>query len=405
MKRLIFLNRYFFPDHSATSQILSDLAFYLAKIGRDVHVITSQQRYDDQTARLPAQQTIAGVTVHRVRTTRFGRAGLLGRSIDYVSFYASMWRTILALARPSDIMIAMTDPPLLSILAARAARKRGAQLVNWLQDIYPEIAIELGVPFFKGPIGQSLRYLRDKSLNAASANIVVGNQMGQRVLSCGVSAERIYVIPNWSDDEHVVPINGADNPLRRDWGLDNKFVVGYSGNLGRAHEFETVLAASELLRDKPHIVFLVVGGGHHLKEFTRRVKERGLEQSYRFIPYQDRATLKQLLGAPDVHWISLRPEVDGLIVPSKLYGIAAAGKPLIAIMARNSEIAQLVSQYDCGIVIEPGDSDALSAAILQLSLDAESCGAMGRRARAMLDSQFTRQHGFERWRGVLDAAG
>jgi glycosyltransferase involved in cell wall biosynthesis len=403
MKRLIFLNRYFFPDHSASSQILSDLAFYLAKIGKDVHVITSQQRYDDQTVRLPEEEIIAGVNIHRIRTTRFGRSALVGRSIDYLSFYASMWQSLLALAGPNDILIAMTDPPLVSVVAMRAARLRGAQLVNWLQDIYPEVAIQLGVPFFKGPFNRGLRYLRDQSLNAASANVVVGHQMSEKILSRGISAGRVRVIPNWSDDDQIFPINQADNPLRRDWGFENKFVVGYSGNLGRAHEFDTILAASEQLRNRPHIIFLVVGGGHQLREFTQCVKQRDLSQSYRFMPYQDRATLNYLLGAPDVHWISLRPEVDGLIFPSKFYGIAAAGKPIIAITARESEIAQLVRQHACGIVIEPGNSDELAAAILQLSVDSEGRAAMGRRARAMLEAQFTRQHGFERWRAIFNS--
>ena len=132
--------------------------------------------------------------------------------------------------------------------------------------------------------------------------------MSQKVLGSGVSAECIHVIPNWSDDDQICPIDQADNPFRRDWGLEDKFVVGYSGNLGRAHEFETVLAASEQLRNNPHIVFLVVGGGYHLQAFASHVEKRGLGQNYRFMPYQDRANLNYLLATPDLHWISLRPE-------------------------------------------------------------------------------------------------
>ena len=181
MKRLIFLNRYFFPDHSATSQILSDLAFHLAKRGRDVHVITSQQLYDDRKAHLPAEEIVRGVHIHRIPTTRFGRSALLGRGLDYLSFYASMWRSMCALTRPNDILIAKTDPPLISVLAMLAARRRGARLVNWLQDIYPEVATQLGVPLFNGPVSHFLCSLRDKSLNEAAANVVVGDQMGKKV--------------------------------------------------------------------------------------------------------------------------------------------------------------------------------------------------------------------------------
>jgi glycosyltransferase involved in cell wall biosynthesis len=131
-----------------------------------------------------------------------------------------------------------------------AAWLRGARLVNWLQDIYPETAVELGVPLMRGAIGAGLCRLRDLSLTRAVANVVVGEHMAQRVRSRGVSPDRVHVIPNWSDDEQLCPVGHHDNPLRREWGLERSFVVGYAGNLGRAHEFATVLSAAQLLRDQ-----------------------------------------------------------------------------------------------------------------------------------------------------------
>jgi glycosyltransferase involved in cell wall biosynthesis len=402
MKRLFFLNRYFYPDHSATSQLLSDLAVDLATSGRQVHVITSRQRYDDPHSRLPAQETVKGVHVHRVQTTQFGRAVLLGRGFDYFSFYASAARMLHRLVRRDDILVAMTDPPLVSIVAARAAKRRGAHLVNWLQDVYPEVAIQLGISALRGPVGGGLSYLRDKALQTAVANIVVGQRMGERIASRVTSTASVHVIHNWSDDEQISPVSNAGNPLRRDWGLDDKFVVGYSGNLGRAHEFDTLLAASELLRNDPHIVFVFIGGGQRMDELARIVKARGLDATFRFIPYQDRKLLKHSLCVPDIHWISLKPEVEGLIVPSKFYGIAAAGRPTIAITARDGEIARLVLQHKCGLVIEPGQADALAKAIVQLSTDTQSLAAMGARARAMLDAHFTRQRALDHWQEVFD---
>ncbi len=156
MPRLIFVNRFFYPDHSATSQILSDLAFHLASTGRDVHIVTSAQIYDDAKAALPVSEIINGVQVHRVPSTRFGRHTLFGRSIDYLSFYRSMWSCLIAVARRDDVIIGKTDPPLTSIIAMAAARRQGARLVNWLQDIYPETAVELGIPFMRGPLAASL---------------------------------------------------------------------------------------------------------------------------------------------------------------------------------------------------------------------------------------------------------
>ncbi len=282
------------------------------------------------------------------------------------------------------------------------ARRNGAGLVNWLQDVYPELAVQLGVPFIRGPVASSLAASRDRSLHYAEATVVVGHLMGQRVKALGTPAARIHVIQNWCNDEEIRPIGATENPLRQAWGLEDKFVLGYSGNLGRAHDFDTVLAAAERLRDDTRTVFLMVGGGKRFDELARIVKERNLEVSFRFIPYQEQKMLPYSLGAPDAHWLSLNPKLEGLIVPSKFYGIAAAGKPIIAIAAKDGELARLVQQHACGVVIEPGDAAALVDTLRRLSTEPGLLAEMGLRARQMLDAHFTRQKGFERWRGLLD---
>ena len=401
-RRIIFLNRFFFPDHSATSQILSDLAFHLAGSGIEVHVVTSQQRYDDPHAHLLEAESIGRVAIHRVSTTRFGRSGLVGRGFDYVSFYTAACRSVLAWAKPGDVLVAKTDPPLLSVAAMRTARRRGLHLVNWLQDLYPEIAAALGVPFIKGPLGRGLLQLRDASLRTAEFNVVVGERMAEIVRARGISPERVRVIPNWCDDDEIQPIAPLDNPLRHEWGLGGRFVVGYSGNLGRAHECETVLAAAERLRSDQRLCFLFIGGGKKFAELADAARARGLDHLFCFQPYQERRLLKLSLGVADAQLISLRPELEGLIVPSKVYGIAAAGRPIIAVAASDGEIATLVRRHRCGVVIDPGDGGLLADALRRLRADHRILAEMGRCARAMLDAHFTRRQAFERWRDLLE---
>lgn len=403
MKRIIFLNRYFHPDHSATSQVLSDLAFHLAASGHAVRVLTSRQLYDNPAAELLATETVRGVAIRRLSATRFGRAGLLGRGADYGSFYVAVWRELIAGAQPGDIVVAKTDPPLLCLPAASAVRRRGLLLVNWLQDLYPEVAMRLRVPVVAGPLGAALLKWRDAALRQAAANVVVGEGMAAAVRGRGVAADRIEVIPNWCDDNEIRPIAHTDNALRREWGLADRFVVGYSGNLGRAHEFATLLQAALRLRDEPRIVFLFVGGGSRVAELRRQVTALELDANFRFLPYQDRARLRFSLGAADVQWLSLRPELEGLIVPSKFYGIAAAGRPVISVTAPDGEIAALVRQHNCGVVVAPGDGAALAAALRELAANPEAAAAMGSRARAMLDAQFARRQAFARWDGVFDS--
>jgi len=401
MARLIFVNRFFFPDHSATSQILSDLAYHLAGTGRNVHIVTSTQIYDDAKAALPVSEIINGVHVHRVISTGFGRDTLFGRFIDYVSFYGSMWQCLVALVQQGDIVVAKTDPPLTSIIAMAAVRRKRARLVNWLQDIYPETAIQLGVPLMRGPLAAILTALRNRSLRHAEATVVVGDLMARKIESLGVRPSRVRVITNWCNDQEIRPIAQSENPLRQTWGLAGQFVLGYSGNLGRAHEFETVLAAAKRLRHEPY-VFLMIGGGKRFMELSRSVKEQGLTGSFRFVPYQEQKTLSYSLAVADAHWLSLNPKLEGLIVPSKFYGIAAAGKPIIVIGDKIGEIARLIQQYGCGIVIAPGEVEALVDALRLLSNAPETASEMGRRARTMLDANFTRQQALARWSALFD---
>jgi colanic acid biosynthesis glycosyl transferase WcaI len=401
MARVIFVNRYFFPDHSATSQILSDLTFHLAAIGHEVHVITSRQRYDDPRAALPESENVNGAQVHRVASSRFGRAALSGRALDYLSFYRSVRRQLDTVARPGDMVIAKTDPPLLSLVLESTARNRGTYLVNWLQDIYPETAAVLGVPLIRGPALALLRGLRNRSLRKTDATVVVGDLMARRIKGFGVPAARVHVIANWCDDETIRPAAGTDNPLREAWHLSGKFVIGHSGNLGRAHDYETVLGAAERLRNEPRIVFLMIGGGKHFEELAKAVKARGLENSFRFRPYQERAMLPHSLDVADAHWLSLHPALEGLIVPSKFYAIAAAGKPMLMIGDSEGEIGRLIRQHRCGTIIAPEDVATLTDTLRRWSGGSEAIIEMGGQARQMLDAQFTRRRALDQWSRLL----
>src|SRR5262249_54816604 len=153
-----------FPDHSATSEILSELAFHLAHAGRKVHVLTSTQIYDNPKASLPDYEIIRNVHVHRVFSTQFGRTALLGRSIDYFSFQRSVWNRLIAFRQGGVIFVPKSDPPLVSFVTMAVARRKGARLVNWLQDIYPELAVGLGVPFIRGPVASGLAAWRNRAL-------------------------------------------------------------------------------------------------------------------------------------------------------------------------------------------------------------------------------------------------
>src|SRR5262245_28205997 len=327
---------------------------------------------------------------------------LLGRAIDYLSFYVSMAVGLLKLARAQDIVVPMTDPPMLGVLAGPIVRLKGGRVVNWLQDLYPEVALAVGTRFLSPIVAELIQGFRDRSLRAADCNVVIANAMAERVSTLGVSNERIKVIHNWVDDHALSPIPAHENPLRRAWGLEHKFVVGYSGNLGRVHDIDTVLLASAELIDC-QIVFLCIGGGAQYEALKETVEKRGLAQLFQFMSYQTETDLPYSLSAADVHWLSHKPEFEGLVFPSKFYGIAAVGRPIIAITSRQSELAELVSHYQCGLVIEQGDGKTLALELKRLKAAPEVCSAMGERARSMLRTRFTRAQAINAWAETLRA--
>lgn len=342
----------------------TDLAFHLAARGHEVVAITSRQRYDDPRARLPEREIANGVHIVRIWSTRFGRAGLLGRAMDYLTFYASAY---FAIRWERDaIVVAMTDPPLLSVIAALASKR----VVNWVQDLFPEVAEALRI---RMPL---VKRIRDWSLRRARANVVLGDLMAARV-------PKAVVIHNWGS-EGLAPVEKAD---------EGPFTVGYSGNLGRAHEFATILGA---MKRVPEVRFVFTGGGAQLEAVKSAAPENA-----EFRPYVALDQLSESLSSADAHLVSLKPELEGLIVPSKFYGILAVARPVLFIGAHDGELARLIEAYRCGMVIEPGDVEGLVRAIETLARDREAARQMGLRGRELYLHRFAPRHAFAAWERVL----
>jgi glycosyltransferase involved in cell wall biosynthesis len=406
--RLVFVNRFFHPDHSATSQILSDLAFGLASRGHEVHVVTSRLRYDRPASVLPAHETVRGVTVHRVWTSRFGRESLPGRAMDYLTFYlASLWR-ILRLARRGTVVVAKTDPPMISVVAALAAGLRDARLAHWTQDLFPEVAVAVGFRALPAGFARPLAAVRDWSLRRADRVVAIGEQMRARLLDRGVPEAKLAVIHNWADGAAIAwpdaPAGAQANPLRREWGLEGRFVVGYSGNLGRVHEFDAVLDAAGALAAREDIAFLFIGGGHQLEALKAEARRRGLA-NMQFRPYQPRERLAQSLAACDAHLVTLRPGLEGLVLPSKLYGVLAAARPVLFVGTAEGEIAALLRTAQCGEAFDADDFVSLAECIGRIASDRPLARRMGESSRRLFDERFAMPIAIGQWERLLAQIG
>lgn len=389
---IVFFNRFFHPDGSATSQILSDLAFHLATRGHSVRVVTSGEPR--------GIETIRGVMVHRVAKSVHRPGGLAGRAVSYIAYHARARAAARKLIDAGDVVVIKTDPPMLGASIAPIARRRGARVVHWLQDLFPEVAERHGVPGIAGPVAAWLRTKRDRALASADCNVAIGERMARFLGSELGSGARVTVIHNWADGRSLRPVAAADNALRTQWGLQGAFVVGYSGNLGRVHEFDTLLGAARELRGDPSIRFVVVGRGPRLAEVMRRARELELD-NVRFEPHQPREQLSQSLGTADVHVVTLAPEYEGLVHPSKLYGIMAAGRPVIFVGDPAGEVAAILEQTASGRAVRAGDVAGLVRAIVAMRDDRASIERMGSAARAAFERMYDAPVAFERWEMLL----
>jgi glycosyltransferase involved in cell wall biosynthesis len=396
--RLLAINQYYAPDHAATAQLLSDLCEGVAAQGDDVCVIASSGSYLGG-GRLPPRENIRGVAVRRPWATNLGKRHVVHRVADYGTFWSAAVLDALRVERP-DVMLALTTPPMIAAGALLAAKARGVPVVSWVQDVYPEVAAEFGVLRRSSAAYRTFALLARRTHGAMERIVVLSERMAERVIAQGASPEQVRVIPNWADGSLVMPLSHAENPFRLRHGLTDRFVALYSGNLGVGHDFETFIdAARSLASSRPEVLFLFVGDGARRAE--TEAKSRGLA-NVRFLPYQPRETLAESLSAADLHLISLRDGLDGLLVPSKLYGALASGRPVFFVGPQGCEVSRVIRRFDLGWSGCPGDTQGLVRAIEHAVVHREDTARRGEEARRIFAEHFERRHAVAKFRAVLD---
>lgn len=393
--RLLFLNRSFWPDLEATGQLLTELCTDLSR-EHDVSVVAGPS-YHVRTAHRGLWQRDALGTVQIVRTwgTRLSKARLSGRLLNLGSYYVLGAAAALRLPAP-DVVVAETDPPLLGVLGALLKASRRCRFIYYCQDIYPDVAQVTGGVRSR-PLLAVLAWANRIAYRHADRIIVLGEDMRGRLIGKGVAADKIAVLPNWVDCDVIRPVAFSD--FRAQFG--DHFVVMYSGNLGLSQPLETVLDAAEQLRNDPRVLFVFIGEGAQKPALEARVARIGLAQ-VRFFPYQPTARLAESLSAADLHLIPLRAGLSGCLVPSKVYGILAAGRPFVAMMEASAEVATLVREHRLGFVSPPNDSRGLVEVIRTAVATPAELLAMGARGRRLAQARFHRALVTRRFAELVD---
>jgi colanic acid biosynthesis glycosyl transferase WcaI len=387
--RVLFINRSYWPDGEATGQLLTELAEDLSD-RFEVSVVAGLPNTNPtgESFRVLRTEVKDGVTIRRVSHTRLPKRWLPGRAINFITFLAMA--TVRATFCPrQELIVVETDPFLLAFAGLALRLRHRSRLVVYLQDLHPQVGVAVGrlKPNW-------LTRLLERSLGAvyrrADHVVVLSRDMQATLLACGVCEQNLSCLPNWVDVNSVRPTESANRFRRREGIGDETFLVMYSGNLGVTQQLECVLDAAERLQNRRDVLFAFVGGGAAEARLRESSHQRGLA-NVRFFPYQPKHELGDSLSAADLHLLTVHPAALAYLMPSKLYGILAAGRAVVAAVPADTELADEIENHRVGFVVPPGDASAVATAICNAIENRDELAACGERARKRAEDVYDRR--------------
>ncbi len=386
--RLSIITQFYPPDYAATGQLIEELANQLKNQGVQIHVFTGQPGYAFQKKSAPSIERKDQLLIRRSRTARLWPKRIRGKAINGLLFCLRSAFHLLKSCWRGDVLLLTTAPPFLPLLGYLAHLIFKLPYVCLLYDLYPDVAVELQVIPETHWMVRFWNLVNQEIWKNSSGIVVLSPSMEKRIVAkCPEVADKIAVIHSWANPDLIVPLPKQDNWFAHKHNLVDKFTVLYSGNMGRCHDMETILETASLLRNEP-IQFVFIGDGAKRKICMEQAETLGLTNCL-FLPYQDKKYLPYSLTACDLSLVSISPGMEGLVAPSKLYGILAAGRPVGVICEEHSYLRQLIDDADCGAAFQNHDAQGLAEYIRHLAKDPELAHQMGKAGRRYLKSNFT----------------
>ncbi|MFA6540358.1 MAG: glycosyltransferase family 4 protein [Bacteroidota bacterium] len=388
---ILIINHLFFPDQSALSQVITDLSLGLSDQGFDISVICSKfEQVKNLDDKLPENHQIK---IEYVSGTNYGKSTFIGRLIDYITFYLfSLWHAVTK--NNPDIVITTTAPPFIGLVGVVMKIFKGSKFIYYMQDVYPQTAIKLGV-LRSTIVIRFYEYLLRLILRYSDWIVVIGEDMYDSIKRV-YNFNNISIIHNWADGEDIKPIEMKDNIFIKQYNLHNKFIVMYSGNFGLAHEFIPILTAAEEMKSLDAIQFILIGEGKLRSVIEKVINEKNLHNVYLF-PFQTRAMLKHSITAADISLISLIDGLEGYIVPSKIYRLLAAGRSIIFLGSSKSVISQIIENAHCGYTVNNNNVKELVQIINNQFTYRELNKQLGNNARKYFEHNYQRTFALEKF--------
>ena len=402
-KSVKLLTEYFYPELAATGQLMAQLAMGLIGKGFEVEVYTSQPTYQGQDkSKLSGREEYKGVKINRLSATQLDKNKPLFRIVNWLTFSFLTLINLIFKSKQKDILLILSNPPILPFVGLFLSLFRGQRYVLIIYDVYPDMAVTLGVVNENGLPVKLWNRLNKILYYRASRIVVLGERMKQTIIRKSdrkTDTSKIKIIHNWEDPEFIKPMRKEENPFAREHNYHKYLILLYSGNLGQHHDLATLVYAAERVKNLP-IKFVFIGDGAKKKKLEEIVRERNLK-NIDFHPYQPLDKLPETLTCGDISIISEDKRVNGLCVSCKIYSALAAGNAILALVNKDSDVAKIVQKGKCGLIVEQNNVDEVVDCIKNFYYNKKIVKEMGNKARLCFENNYTLNHSLEKYVEML----
>ena len=402
MKKIHVISELYYPEQNATGFFLTGIAEALVEEGQEISVLCAQPSYNQRGVKAPKTELHNGVEIERCWSTTCDPKQVWGRLLNFATTSLSIgWRALFSIKRGDKVLV-VTNPPLLPFFVRVVCWLKGAKFVLLVHDVYPDVFVPLGLMQSSHPLYRMLSWVNGKLYASADRVVALGRDMARLVAEKSQGQAHVSVIPNWGDVDVISPTSKTENALLQELNLSDKFVVHYSGNHGRTHDLLSLIEAAELLKDESNVHFLFIGEGSGKAEAVARTEALGLS-NVTFRTFVDRSELNISLNASDVSVVAFKRGMTGISVPSRLYNLMAAGKPILAVVDDDSEVADVIREAELGVTVPPEFPKLLAEQILGLKHDPERRARMAENSRSEAVAKYSYEAIKQQYRDLFDS--
>jgi glycosyltransferase involved in cell wall biosynthesis len=402
MSKVLVISELYYPEQNATGYFLTGIAEALVGEGYEVQVLCAQPSYNQRGEKAAWLEEHNGVSIRRCWSTTCDPREILGRLLNFATTSLSIgWRALLSIKRGDKVLV-VTNPPLLPFFVRFACWLKRAKFVLLVHDVYPDVFVPLGLLRPSHPLYRMMSWVNGKLYASSHAVVALGRDMARLVGAKSHGKAKVSVIPNWGDVDLIRPEERSGNSLLKELQLADKFIVQYSGNHGRTHDLLSIVEAANVLKDEANIHFLFIGEGSGKAAAVERAEELDLT-NITFRTFVDRSELNMSLNASDLSVVAFKSGMAGISVPSRFYNLMSSGKPVLAVVDDDSEVADVIREAGVGSVVSPESPEELAAEIRRLKNDSVARLQMARNSRKEALEKYSYEAVKKQYRELFDS--